>query len=82
VAFTPTVGVADALIGVGKRGVGTDAPLAVSVGAFSDAAGAGIGALGIGAEGNGGSTIAFFPTNAAANEPSVAAVTPALAADA
>jgi hypothetical protein len=74
------VGAADAPFGVGKRGVGTDAPLVVSVGDFSKAAR--IGAVGIGAVGNGGSTLAFLPTNAAANEPSVATVTPALAADA
>jgi hypothetical protein len=49
----------------------------VSVGDFSKAATAGIGAVG-----NGGSKLAFIPTNAAANEPSVATVTPALAADA
>ena len=54
-------------------------PLAVSAGSFSA-----VGGIGVGGNGavNTGSTCAPLPTNAAANDPSTAVATPALAADA
>ena len=69
----------------GNLGAGTEAPLAVNAGVTLLSAGAGdVGTGGCAAVADAAPAFSLnlLPTNAAANDPSVAVATPALAADA
>lgn len=67
----------------GNLGAGTEAPLAVNAGVTLLSCGAGdVGTGGCAAAAAPAFSLDLLPTNAAANDPSVAVATPALAADA